>query len=136
MSRVGVPVVVKTSYFPNWKAHGARGPWRLAPNLMVVIPTSRDVRLTYGETTGDRAGRVLTLAGVLGIVALARMRPTSEPVVTEAPDPGTGPDPETGDGSDLPGPLTEPVSDEPEAVRSDEHGTAVPGEPDEVPALP
>src|SRR5262249_50406143 len=29
VSRVGVPVVVKESYFPNWKAHGARGPYRL-----------------------------------------------------------------------------------------------------------
>ena len=129
VSRVGVPVVLKTSYFPNWNAHGARGPWRLAPNLMVVIPTSRDVRLTYGETTGDRAGRVLTLAGVLGVVALARMRPTSEPVVAEAPDPETGPDSKTGDGSELPpGPVAEPVSDEPETIRSEE--------PDEVPALP
>jgi len=126
VSRVGVPVVVKTSYFPNWNAHGARGPWRLAPNLMVVVPTSLDVRLTYGETTGDRAGRVMTLAGVLGIVGLVRMRQSSEPAVAEPPVPETDGD---GDASDPPVmPVTEVVSDEADRVVSDE--------PDEVPALP
>src|SRR5262249_21394663 len=27
VSRPGVPVLVKTSYFPNWRASGAQGPW-------------------------------------------------------------------------------------------------------------
>jgi hypothetical protein len=83
VSRTGVPVEVKTSFFPNWKAHGAEGPWRLAPNLMVVIPTSHDVKLTYGETTGDRAGRLLTLVGLAGVLGLARYRPAEPP----APEP-------------------------------------------------
>ena len=92
VSRTGVPIEVKTSFFPNWKAHGAQGPWRLAPNMMVVVPTSHDVTLTYGETTGDRAGRLLTLAGVLGVFGLARYRPAApaepEPSApTEAPTP-------------------------------------------------
>jgi hypothetical protein len=86
VSRTGVPIEVKTSFFPNWKAHGASGPWRLAPNLMVVIPTSHDVKLTYGETTGDRAGRLLTLAGLAGVVGLARYRP-AEPAPPEQPAP-------------------------------------------------
>jgi hypothetical protein len=86
VSRTGVPVEVKTSYFPNWKAHGAQGPWRLAPNMMVVVPTSHDVKLTYGETTGDRAGRLLTLAGIAGVVGLARYRPAEEPA---PPEPAT-----------------------------------------------
>ena len=47
---IGVPVLVKVSYFPNWQASGAQGPWRVAPNLMVVIPTSNHVRLHYGYT--------------------------------------------------------------------------------------
>ena len=29
VSRTGVPVVVRTSYFPNWEVDGADGPWRL-----------------------------------------------------------------------------------------------------------
>ncbi len=39
------PVLVKVSYFPNWHASGADGPWRVTPNLMVVVPTSHDVTL-------------------------------------------------------------------------------------------
>ena len=50
VSRVGTPVLVKVSYFPNWHASGADGPWRVTPNLMVVVPTSHDVTLTYGAS--------------------------------------------------------------------------------------
>jgi len=39
--QIGQPVLVKVSYFPNWKASGAKGPYRVTPNLMVVIPRSR-----------------------------------------------------------------------------------------------
>src|SRR6202011_5810489 len=52
----GSPVLVKTSYFPNWQATGAHGPWRVAPNLMVVVPTSTHVELHYGFTPVDNAG--------------------------------------------------------------------------------
>ena len=75
VDRTGVPVVVKVSYFPNWEASGAEGPWRISPNLMVVVPTGNDVTLTYGLTGADWAGRLGTLAGIAGLVVLARMRP-------------------------------------------------------------
>ena len=70
VSRVGVPVLVKISYVPNWTARGARGPYRSTPNFMVVVPTSHDVRLTYGTTTAEWGGRILTLLGVAGIGTL------------------------------------------------------------------
>ncbi len=70
VSRTGVPILVKTSYFPNWTVHGATGPYRSTPNFMVVVPTSKDVRLTYGTTTVEWGGRILTLLGVAGIGAL------------------------------------------------------------------
>ncbi len=38
VDQVGVPVLVKVSYFPNWEVSGAEGPYRVAPNLMVVVP--------------------------------------------------------------------------------------------------
>lgn len=83
VDRVGVPVLVKTSYFPNWQARGADGPWRATPNLMVVVPTSRDVTLHYGRTPVDLLGIGLSLAGLVGVVALSRWRP--RPLVP-APD--------------------------------------------------
>ena len=80
VTRVGTPVLVKVSYFPNWHASGAAGPWRVTPNLMVVVPTSHDVTLTYGSSTSDQLGVVLTIIGLvaLGILVwteVARRRP-------------------------------------------------------------
>ena len=71
VSRTGVPVLVKTSYFPNWRAEGADGPWRAAPNFMVVVPTSKQVRLEYGTTKAEWLGRAGTVAGIAGLVGLA-----------------------------------------------------------------
>jgi hypothetical protein len=71
VSRPGVPVMVKTSYFPNWTATGATGPWRATPNFMVVVPTSKEVRLEYSTTNAERLGRAGTVAGVVGVAALA-----------------------------------------------------------------
>ena len=72
VDRTGSPVLVKTSYFPNWKVSGARGPWRVTPNFMVVVPTSRQVTLRYGWTPVDLLGFALTLVGIAGVVTLGR----------------------------------------------------------------
>ena len=64
VDRVGVPVLVKVSYFPNWKASGAEGPWRIGPNMMVVVPTDTHVELSYGRRGIDYAAIVLTLIGI------------------------------------------------------------------------
>jgi hypothetical protein len=66
--RVGEPHVVKVSWFPNWKALGAEGPWMLSPGLMVVVPTQAHVRLVYRDTPVDKAGKALSLVG-LGVLA-------------------------------------------------------------------
>ncbi|MGH9152490.1 MAG: hypothetical protein ACRD03_08855, partial [Acidimicrobiales bacterium] len=71
VDRPGSPVLVKASYFPNWKADGARGPWRVSPNVMVVVPTERHVELHYGTTPVDVAGNGLTVVGLVAVVALA-----------------------------------------------------------------
>jgi Phosphoglucomutase/phosphomannomutase, alpha/beta/alpha domain I len=73
VDRVGVPVVVRTSYFPNWSVSGATGVYRVTPNLMVVVPTADHVTLTYGYTTVDWIGFVLSLFGLLGVALLWRV---------------------------------------------------------------
>lgn len=70
VSRPGIPVVVRTSYFPNWRAGGADGPWRLSPNLMVVVPTSRSVELHFDRSSPEKLGGAVSLGGVIGVVGL------------------------------------------------------------------
>jgi hypothetical protein len=69
VSRLGTPVLVKVSYFPNWHVAGATGPYRVTPNLMVVVPTAHDVVLTYGLSPADWLGEGLTLIGLVGVLA-------------------------------------------------------------------
>ncbi|MEI8127621.1 MAG: hypothetical protein WCG86_07395 [Actinomycetota bacterium] len=65
VDKIGVPILVKVSYFPRWNASGASGPWRVSPNLMVVVPQTRHVSLTYGTTTAMYLGQGLTLLTIL-----------------------------------------------------------------------
>ena len=71
---IGKPVLVRVSYFPNWKVSGARGPYRAAPNFMVVVPTDTTVRLTYGYSALDLAAYGLTIVGIGLLVFFWRRR--------------------------------------------------------------
>jgi hypothetical protein len=75
VSKIGSPVLVKISYFPNWQASGATGPYRVTPNLMVVVPTAHNVVLHYGASSANRAGQGLTIVGVAALcVVVIRAR--------------------------------------------------------------
>jgi len=75
VTRLHTPVLVKIPYFPNWEAVGATGPYEVSPNLMVVVPTSHKVTLLYGTSKVDWAGKVASLAGVVGLGMLVSARP-------------------------------------------------------------
>ncbi len=75
VSRTGVPVMVRTSYYPNWKAEGAVGPWRATPNFMVVVPTSHDVRVVFATSGVEWLGRLGTLAGLGGLGMMVATAP-------------------------------------------------------------
>ena len=68
VSQVGVPVLVKMSYFPNWEVDGADGPYRVAPNFMVVIPRSTHVYMHYETSGSDYFFYLVTLLGVALLV--------------------------------------------------------------------
>lgn len=72
VDEIGSPVLVRTSYFPNWTVSGADGPYRVAPNLMVVVPTRTDVELSYGRSGIEWVSMLMTLVGLAGLVMVAR----------------------------------------------------------------
>ena len=73
VSKVGTPVLVKMSYFPNWQVDGADGPYRVAPNFMVVVPTSTHVRLHYDTSSLEQLAWLVTLMGI-GLLFFWRFR--------------------------------------------------------------
>jgi hypothetical protein len=74
VDRVGVPVLVKVSYFPNWQVKGATHLYRAAPNMMVVVPTEKNVTLSYEPSQLDRSSYAVTLVGIVMAVFLFRRR--------------------------------------------------------------
>jgi uncharacterized membrane protein len=91
VDRVGEPVLVKMSYFPNWQASGAEGPYRVAPNFMVVVPTDTHVELTYGRTSVEWLSYALTLLGIMGLVLLVRAGAYRFHSPKREPEPESGP---------------------------------------------
>lgn len=71
IDKVGVPVMVRVSWYPTWQVEGADGPWRVAPNWMVVVPTDNDVVLRSEAGGMETFSSVLTVIGLLSIVGLA-----------------------------------------------------------------
>ena len=94
VDRVGSPVLVRTSYFPNWSASGAEGPWRVTPNLMVVVPTDTEVRLDYGRSGVEWFAAAVTLFALVAVGWLwrraARTSPDGAAGAEHAPREATG----------------------------------------------
>ena len=65
-------MLVKASYFPNWQVKGAKGVYRVTPNLMVVIPTANHVTLDYGTTPVDWIGMIMSILGLGAVGGLDR----------------------------------------------------------------
>jgi len=61
---IGIPYVIKISYFPTWKVIGAKGPYLVSPAYMVVIPTQENVTLKFSYGFIDYIGYGLTLIGI------------------------------------------------------------------------
>jgi hypothetical protein len=133
VDRPGTPVLVKSSYFPNWEVQGARGPWRVTPNFMVVVPTGTEVELRYGTTSVEWLGWGVTSAGLVALFLLGRARPVRMPASSRRRSPDevseelktridaylsdleVGRDPEGGDGGDGREPLDAGASVRPHA---------------------
>lgn len=90
---VGAPHLIATSYFPNWTAEGAEGPYLVTPSLMLVFPTQEEVTLRYGTSDIERAGQAIALVALIGIGFCVFFSPTlrrrrKRPGVEAPEDPG------------------------------------------------
>jgi len=66
---VGVPHLVKVSYFPNWTVSGGEGVYRVAPSLMLVVPTRQDVTLQFSNRWVENLGTTITVITVVGLIS-------------------------------------------------------------------
>jgi len=71
----GRPVLVRTSWFPNWSVSGADGPYRVAPNLIAVVPTDNSVTLRFGRSAVEMVGIVLSVLGIAALFVIGGVRP-------------------------------------------------------------
>lgn len=78
VDEIGTPVLVRSSYFPNWQVSGGEGPYRVAPNLMVVVPTATHVELTYGRSGIELFSILISLMGLAGLFFHRRFRVESD----------------------------------------------------------
>jgi hypothetical protein len=67
----GIPHLVKVSYFPNWTVEGAEGVYRASPSLMVVVPDSENVTLSFTNRWVENLGTVVTVVTFIGLGAYA-----------------------------------------------------------------
>ncbi len=73
---IGVPHLVKVSYFPNWTVEGGQGVYRAAPSLMVVVPDAENVTLAFEDRWVENLGRAITgiTLGGLAVYAVVMRR--------------------------------------------------------------
>ena len=67
---IGVPHLIKISYFPNWVATGAEGPYYSAPSFLMVVPTEQDVVLEFRNTWVDWTGAALSVIAASGLIGV------------------------------------------------------------------
>lgn len=60
---LGLPHIIKMTWFPNWKVRGAKQVYCVSPGFMCVFPDQPEVELYYGTTWSDVVGYVITIIG-------------------------------------------------------------------------
>jgi hypothetical protein len=66
---IGIPLLVKVSYFPNWKVEGANKIYLTSPAFVVIYPNSENVRIYYRVDVIDIFGIIITIIGAILLIA-------------------------------------------------------------------
>lgn len=64
-SQPGWPLLVKVSYHPNWRCHGALGPYLASPSFMIIFPTQEKVEMRFSRSPAEWLGLGLTVLTIL-----------------------------------------------------------------------
>jgi len=76
-NKVGLPHLIKVSYFPNWTVKGAHGIYPASPHLMMVIPREKEVVLSYERTPWELLGLWITCGWVVFLIFKGAIRITN-----------------------------------------------------------
>ena len=68
-NRVGVPHLIKVSYFPLWKVDGADGVYPVSPHFMLVIPRQNEITLYYKRSIWEIVGIAVFAGWVICLLA-------------------------------------------------------------------
>ena len=74
VSEIGKPVAVRYSWYPTWKVKGASQPYRLGPNMMMIVPTEKHVEFENPTPVGRNHGELIALAGIGLFLGWLRLR--------------------------------------------------------------
>ena len=58
--------LIKVSYFPNWEITNGKGPFRISPSFMAVIPNEEFVELKFESTIEEKALNFLSFFALFG----------------------------------------------------------------------
>jgi len=67
---LGVPHLIKYTYFPGWQIKGAIGPYLVSPSFMMVIPFENEVTLQYSYNTWDKIGFAMSIGSLIALLWL------------------------------------------------------------------
>ena len=67
---LGMPHLIKYSYFPGWQVKGAKGPYLISPSFMMVIPFQNEVTLEYSYNIWDKIGFAMSIGSFMMILLL------------------------------------------------------------------
>ena len=84
----GRPHVLAATWYPDWRAEGAEGPYPLSSGQIVVYPTGRSVRLHHAPLPAARLGAAATLLALAvypALFAAARRRRKRNAAASAAP---------------------------------------------------
>ena len=63
--------LIKVSYFPNWKITNGKGPFRISPSFMAVVPNDEYVEIKFEPTDVEKSLNFISISSLFGALLIA-----------------------------------------------------------------